>query len=382
MTTGPSCCVRISLNTGPTVSWSTTRCHIADIRAPGGSNTLPAMAGLVCTPLTIASARSLDTPAFFANTGGRWERLVDQQIDTVTRVHQWVARSGVAREHDTASGVVEAVTHRSIEDVDHRERRDRDPVALMNGGRPVIGDLGREDASTGLPWMSAHRLEVPRVRGFDVPRIRTCAEGLVFAGRAPHLDGVASTTLGEAPQQGRHVTDVIGVQVADEHLRRRGHRQAQTVEVRQRPRAQVEEEQVVLLVANLDEHRRRRLALLHERITAAQYRHPDLVGRQLLGSRNEDARVCHARCPDHRRGRQRLPASFVRQLGQLVDLHGHTCLSDVARSKETTVWTSETGTLDRFDVRRRTNRSGDRTRQTVQIEPNGATRNENERACN
>ncbi len=69
MTTGPSCWVRISEYTGPTDSWSTARCHIADMRAPARSNTLPAMAGLVCTPFTTISAKSRGTLAFFANTG-------------------------------------------------------------------------------------------------------------------------------------------------------------------------------------------------------------------------------------------------------------------------------------------------------------------------
>ena len=43
---------------------------MTDIRAPTRSNTLPAIAGLVCTLLTIISANAGGTPAFWAYTSG------------------------------------------------------------------------------------------------------------------------------------------------------------------------------------------------------------------------------------------------------------------------------------------------------------------------
>lgn len=50
------------------VSGSTKRCHIADIRAPARSNTMPAMSGLVWVPFTTISARSSGIPAFWEST--------------------------------------------------------------------------------------------------------------------------------------------------------------------------------------------------------------------------------------------------------------------------------------------------------------------------
>ena len=72
--------MRISSNTGPIVWWSTTRCHIADIRTPARSNTIPAADGLVCAPFTIISATGSGMPAFCDNT------------DAVGKV-SWIKRS-------------------------------------------------------------------------------------------------------------------------------------------------------------------------------------------------------------------------------------------------------------------------------------------------
>jgi hypothetical protein len=84
---GPSYSVRISAWAGPTVSWSTARCHITDIRAPTRLKIRPAMVGLVCTALTIRSAKSTGTPAFPAYRGGR-ERFVDEQVGAPRGVDQ------------------------------------------------------------------------------------------------------------------------------------------------------------------------------------------------------------------------------------------------------------------------------------------------------
>jgi hypothetical protein len=59
-------------------------------------------------------------------------------------------------------------------------------------------------------------------------------------------------------------------------FRGRGDRETQAVEVRERPGADVEEEEIALVVSNLDEHGRGRLALLHEGITTAEDRHPEI----------------------------------------------------------------------------------------------------------
>ncbi len=154
---------------------------------------------------------------------------------------------------------------------------------------------------------------------------------LVLSGGPPHLHGVAAPGLGEAPQQRRHVADVVGVQVRQEDLGRRRDRQAETVEVGQRARPQVEEEEVTLRIADLDQQRRRRLALLHERVTAAEDRHSDLVGCERLRSGHVHVCVLPSGSADHRRRRQRHLAAVVRQLGQLVDLH-HQLRSFVVRT--------------------------------------------------
>jgi hypothetical protein len=109
--------------------------------------------------------------------------------------------------------------------------------------------------------MTAQRRHVPRVRSFEVLREGTSSERHELARRTPHLDRIGTATLRETPQQRRHVANMIRVQMRQEQLRRRRHRQTQPVEVRQRPRAEIEEEEVAFVVADFDEHRRRRLAL-------------------------------------------------------------------------------------------------------------------------
>ena len=93
MTTGPSWRVRISVKTGPTVSWSTTRWHIADMRAPARSNTLPAMAGLVWAVVDDHLCHRQRHPGLLRQHRGRREGLVDEEVGTVAGLDQvWQGR--------------------------------------------------------------------------------------------------------------------------------------------------------------------------------------------------------------------------------------------------------------------------------------------------
>ncbi|MCZ7537482.1 MAG: hypothetical protein M5T61_17290 [Acidimicrobiia bacterium] len=111
-------------------------------------------------------------------------------------------------------------------------------------------------ARARLARVPVQRLHVPGMGGVEVLGVGEGAEVVVLAGRAPHLDRVAAAGLGEAPQQRGHVAHVVGMEVGQEHLRRRGDRQAEPVEVGERPGAEVEEEEVAFGVAHLDQQRR------------------------------------------------------------------------------------------------------------------------------
>ena len=173
--------------------------------------------------------------------------------------------------------------------------------------------------------MPVQRLHVPRMRRLQRLGVGVGAEGLGGPSRPPHLHRVAATGLGQAVEQGGHVAHVVGVQVRQEHLRRRGHRQAQPGEVLQRTRAQVEEEQVALRVAHLDQHAGRRLRGSHERVAAAQDRDPDLVRGQCLRPRHEGRCEESFGRADHWCRGQRNVASLARELGQVGDLVTHGC---------------------------------------------------------
>ena len=90
---------------------------------------------------------------------------------------------------------------------------------------------------------------------------------------------------------------MVCMQMGEKHLRRVGDRQAQPVEVRQRAGPEIEEEQVTLPIADLDQHRRRRLPLLHERITAAEDGDPDLTGGHRFGPPPTRSAYCRAGVP-------------------------------------------------------------------------------------
>ena len=154
-------------------------------------------------------------------------------------------------------------------------------------------------------------------------------ERRVLVAAAPDLDRIDPAGLREAAQQPGDVADVIGVQVREEDLGRGLHRESQRVEVREGTRAQVEEEEVLLGVADLDEQRSRRLAASDPRVTAAKDRDADLAGGQGLRSRHEGRVVrsgtaCRpqglskaaSRCPRGRvRGARRPSPSFLDLLG-------------------------------------------------------------------
>ena len=161
-----------------------------------------------------------------------------------------------------------------------------------------------------------------------------------MARRSPHLHRVAASGLGQAVEQGGHVPHVVGVQVRQEHLRRRGHRQAQPGEVLQRTRAQVEEEEVPLSVADLDQHRGRRLRGSDERVAAAQDRDPDLARGHQFAPRHQRRRERSARRPDNRRGGQRNVAALTGQLGHVVDLVTHGSCNPFIGGIRVHLWTS------------------------------------------
>ena len=254
---------------------------------------------------------------------------MDQQVRAVACLDEVTARACVAGEHDTATRVVEPIPDRAVVDVDHRERGDRHTVALVHDLGPVVRHLGGAHASSRLAGVAAQRLHVPRVRHLEMAGVGLGAEPLVFTGWSPDLHRITPTGLREAPQQGRHVADMIGVQMGQEDLRRRRHRQSEPVEVGQRARAEVEEEEVLLGIADLDEQRRRRLALLDERVPAAEDRHADLVGTQRLGAGFEHLGIRPDGGADDRCGRQRHRAAVVGQLGEFVDLTRHDSLRSI-----------------------------------------------------
>jgi hypothetical protein len=78
-----------------------------------------------------------------------------------------------------------------------------------------------------------------------------------IAARTPPLDRVAPASLRHAPHHRRHVVHVVCVQVREEHLRGGCDRQTQTCEIGKGTGTEVEEEEVLLLVADLDQQRGR-----------------------------------------------------------------------------------------------------------------------------
>ena len=198
----------------------------------------------------------------------------------------------------------------------------RTPSAVVDHRCPVPGHLGDLGVSPGLAGVPAQGLHVPGVRRPEMLGVGAGSQIWCLPGGSPDLDRVAATGLGQAPHKGRHVADVVGVQVGQEHLRRGRHRQTQTVVVGQGTGPEVEEEQVPIGVAHLDQQRRRRLARLHERVTRPQDRDPDLAISHRLRRRRQDRRQRSGRRPHHR-GRRQRRSTLERQLGQFSDLNGH-----------------------------------------------------------
>ena len=52
-----------------------------------------------------------------------------------------------------------------------------------------------------------------------------------FPGRPPHFHRIASTCLGQGSRSGRHIADVVGVQVGQNTFGRRCDRKSQAVEL-------------------------------------------------------------------------------------------------------------------------------------------------------
>ena len=142
--------------------------------------------------------------------------------------------------------------------------------------KPVVGRTPRTEAVSQASRL-AHVVDEGRE-----PHRR------VVAATTPDLDRVDPAGLREASQEPRDVADVIGVQVRQEDPGRGLHRQSERVEVREGAGAQVEEEEVLLRVADLDEERSRRLAPPDPGVATAQDRDPHLAAGQGLRARLED----------------------------------------------------------------------------------------------
>ena len=226
------------------------------------------------------SAVSSGRPAARANTAGDWK-------------HSWISRSAplaasttwrqgrVSPEKTTLRpAYADGVAHGTVQPMDGREAADDDPVAVVDRVRAVVRDLVGDRLEAGRRAHAAHRRGVPGHHLAHVMDERREPQRRVLVAAAPDLHRIDPPHLREAPQQPRDVADVIGVQMRQEDLGRGFHREPERVEVRERAGAQVEEEEVLLGVADLDEERPGRLAPPDPGVAAAQDRDPELAGVQ------------------------------------------------------------------------------------------------------
>ena len=93
--------------------------------------------------------------------------------------------------------------------------------------------------------------------------------------------------LGQAAAEREHVAHVVGVQVGDEHLVERVHRQLQARVVREGTGPQVENQNVALGIADFDQDAGRSLGAGRPRIAAAEHRHAQLAVLEGFLARDE-----------------------------------------------------------------------------------------------
>jgi hypothetical protein len=100
---------------------------------------------------------------------------------------------------------------------------------------------------------------------------------------------------------------MVGVEVGEEHLVELVHGQLQARVVRERTAAEVDDEDVALCVADLDEDAAGGLGARDPGVAAAEHRHPDLAVLELLVAGHEHLGVLPPRRTDHgcRRDRPR-----------------------------------------------------------------------------
>ena len=251
------------------------------------------------------------------------EALVDQQVGTRRGLHDVTARPRVTGEDDLPAGVRDGIAHRAAQPVDGREAGDRDAVAVVDRVRPVEGDLVGDRLEAGRGTDPAEGRRVPRQGLAHVLAEGREPQGGILAATAPDLDGIDPAGLREAAQQPRDVADVVGVEVREEDLGRGLDRESQRVEVCEGARAQVEEEEVLLGVADLDQERARRLAPPDPRVTTAQDRHADLTRGEGLRPRHHRRGVLALRQADHRGRRQRRGAAPAGECEAAVVVRGH-----------------------------------------------------------
>ena len=115
-------------------------------------------------------------------------------------------------------------------------------------------------ARSGLSRISFHGRRVPGMRCLQMLSIGKSPKLFGLAGRSPDFYRSLSPALGEAPYQGWHVANMIGMKVSQEHFRCCGHRKFQSIEMCQGARTKIKEEEVALLISHLDKHGCRRLA--------------------------------------------------------------------------------------------------------------------------
>ena len=237
--------------------------------------------------------------------GWRLEALVDEEICSHGCVHHVTARAGVTREDDLETAVGDGVADCSAETVDGREAGDGHPVALVDRLRSIERDLVADHREACGGTHSTHRGRVPGHRLAHVVDERRQAQVGILVGSAPDLDGVHPPSLRQAPHETGDVADVVSVEVGQEHLGRGLDRQREGVEVGQRSGPEVEEEEVPLRVAHLDQHRSGCLTAPDPRVSASEHGDADLAGGQHLGAGNEDLRSLVAGSSNHGSGGQR-----------------------------------------------------------------------------
>ena len=239
--------------------------------------------------------------------GGR-EALVDEQVDAaLAGAHQRPGRAGVARVHEGEAGEVDAVAHGPAAGVHDRERGHGHAAASY----------------TACVWLKSNSVtSIFRLSGFIAPALvvasqasacripstkdRVPRRGSVPA-RAPDADGpVGAPHLGVAAGECDQVGGVVGVQVAEEHLVELVHRQLQARVVGERAAAEVEDEEVALGVADLDQDAGRGLGARHPGVAAAEHGHAQLAVLQLLLTGDERLGVLAPRRADDRRQGDRL----------------------------------------------------------------------------